>query len=68
MKTNNRVKTIPNGEKIKGSNLLSKYVSKNKLLIYFNEMILSIQEYVYFNKPKLYKLIKTYTNNRDLIA
>ena len=68
MKTNKRVKTIPNGEKIKGSNLLSKYVSKNMLLIYFNEMILSIQEYVYFNKPKLYKLIKTYTNNRDLIA
>ena len=29
IKTNNRVKTIPNGEKIKGNNLLSKYVSKN---------------------------------------
>lgn len=29
MKTNNRIKTIPNGEKTKGNNLLIKYVSKN---------------------------------------
>ena len=28
MKTNNSDITIPNGEKIKGNNLLSKYVSK----------------------------------------
>ena len=63
MKTNNRVKTIPKGEKIKGNNLLSKYVSKNMFLIYSNELNLSIQEYLNFNKPKLYKLIKTYKNS-----
>ena len=38
MKTNNSDITIPNGEKIKGNNLLSKYVSKNMLYIYPNEI------------------------------
>ncbi len=38
MKTNNRVKTNPNGEKIKGNSLLSMYVSKNINLLYPNEI------------------------------
>ncbi len=38
MKTNNSDTTIPNGEKIKGNNLLSKYVSKNMILIYSSEI------------------------------
>ena len=29
VKTNNRLITTPNGEKIKGNNLLSRYVSEN---------------------------------------
>tara|TARA_B100000886_G_scaffold261063_1_gene185904 strand:- start:147 stop:422 length:276 start_codon:yes stop_codon:yes gene_type:complete len=38
MNTNNRIKTIPNGEKIKGNNLLRRYVSKNMFYMYFNEI------------------------------
>ena len=38
MKINNNVITNPNGEKSKGNNLLRKYVSKNLLYIYFNEI------------------------------
>ena len=38
MKTNNSDITIPNGEKIKGNNLLSKYVSKKLFYLYFNEI------------------------------
>ena len=45
MKTNNSDNTIPNGEKIKGNNLLSKYVSKNIILIYPNEIDCQFQEY-----------------------
>ena len=38
MKTSKKVKTIPNGEKIKGNNFFSKYVSKNRIYIHFNEV------------------------------
>jgi len=38
MKTNNSDITIPNGEKIKGNNLLSKYVSKSLRYIYSNDI------------------------------
>ena len=38
MKTNNSDITIPNGEKIKGNNLLSKYVFKNLHYVYFNKI------------------------------
>ena len=37
-KTNNSTKTKPNGEKIKGNNLLSKYVSITIIYTYSNEI------------------------------
>ena len=54
MKTNNSDIVIPNGEKIKGSNLLSKYVAKICSLCILIKLILNIQEYLYFNRRRLY--------------
>lgn len=39
MKKIKSAKTIPNGEKIRGNNLLSKYVSKDLILIHSSEII-----------------------------
>jgi len=58
MKTINSDITIPNGEKIKGNNLLSKYVTKNMLYVYFNEIYFKYPRIFYFYRPKSYKAIQ----------
>ena len=52
MKTNNSDITIPNGEKIKGNNLLSKYVSKNLICAYFNEIDFKYSKILLIQKTK----------------
>ena len=65
MKTNNSDITIPNGEKIKGNNLLSKYVSKKLICLYFNEIEF---EYSIIFLFQWTLVIQSCTNNSYLIA
>ena len=58
MENNNNDITIPNGENIKGNNLLSKYVTKKTIIYILIKKFLNIQEYFYSNMPKFYKPIQ----------
>ncbi len=55
MNNSKRVKTNPKGEKINGSNLLSKYVSKNMILIYSSKIDYKDSKICLFNRLYLYK-------------
>ena len=60
MKKIKSAKTIPNGEKIRGNNLLSKYVSKDMILIYSSEIIAvfkNIFTAIYRSHATLYKYL-----------